>query len=114
MTRRLAALAVALAMASAVLTGCLAGEVQIDAYPTTKGSDVDCVGMLDDLPPSVAGQPRRLVKDRVAGAWGDPPIVLRCGGAGSLGAPGRRGGAARGFVRGFSFSITAYSTSAFE
>jgi hypothetical protein len=70
---------VALICVCLTLGGCQAGEVQVDTYPTTKGSRVDCMGLLDDLPPTVAGQPRRLVKGRVAGAWGDPPIVLRCG-----------------------------------
>lgn len=35
--------------------------------------------MLGDLPKTVGGQQRRLVVDSVAGAWGDPSIVLRCG-----------------------------------
>ncbi|MFL6089186.1 MAG: DUF3515 domain-containing protein [Aeromicrobium sp.] len=68
-----------LAPAALLLAACQAGEVQIDTYPTTKDSAVDCVGLLDDLPATVAGQGRKLVKGRLAGAWGDPPIVLRCG-----------------------------------
>lgn len=69
----------ALLVASALVAGCQRGTVRIDAYPTTQGSALDCAAMLGDLPPSVAGQPRRLVDGKLAGAWGDPPIVLRCG-----------------------------------
>lgn len=35
--------------------------------------------MIGDLPPTVAGESRRRVEDNVAGAWGEPPVVLRCG-----------------------------------
>lgn len=69
-----------MAFVGLVLGGCLGGgTVQVDTYPTTKSSALDCAALLADLPASVAGQPRRLVEGRVAGAWGDPPIVLRCG-----------------------------------
>jgi hypothetical protein len=76
MTRRLLA---AVAVAALLLAGCRGDSVHVDAYPTTKNSALDCAAMLGDLPPSVAGQRRRLVDGRLAGAWGDPPIVLRCG-----------------------------------
>ena len=70
---------VALVLAGALLAGCQGSSLQVDAYPTTKGSTLDCRGMLSDLPQTVAGQPRRMVEDKLAGAWGDPPIILRCG-----------------------------------
>ena len=70
---------VALVLIGLLLAACQGSTVSVDAYPTTKGSAVDCKGLLSDLPPSVAHQPRRTVEDRLAGAWGDPPIVLRCG-----------------------------------
>ena len=69
---------VALAVAGLILAACQV-SVNVDAYPTTKGSALDCRGLLNDLPPTVAGQKRRLVEGTLAGAWGDPPIVLRCG-----------------------------------
>jgi hypothetical protein len=70
---------VALVLTCLLLGACQGSTVDVDAYPTTKGSSVDCKGLLSDLPPSVAAQPRRMVEDQLAGAWGDPPIVLRCG-----------------------------------
>lgn len=63
-------------LASWLVSGC---TVQVDPYPTAPGTRLDCIGLLGDLPPTVAGQKRREVADDVAGAWGDPPIVLRCG-----------------------------------
>ena len=60
-----------------LLAGC--GTLHVDSYPTTPRSRVDCIGLLGDPPQTVAGQPYRQVEDRVAAAWGDPPIVLRCG-----------------------------------
>jgi hypothetical protein len=54
--------------------------VLVDAYPTEPGTDVDCGALLADLPGSVAGLERRgLEQDVQAAAWGDPPVVLRCG-----------------------------------
>ncbi len=69
----------ALSLIGLLLAACQGSTVSVDAYPTTMGSAVDCKGLLSDLPPSVADQPRRTVEDGLAGAWGDPPIVLRCG-----------------------------------
>jgi len=62
-----------------LLAACQGSSLHVDTYPTTKGSALDCAALLGDLPPQVADQPRRLVVDNLAGAWGDPPIVLRCG-----------------------------------
>jgi hypothetical protein len=61
------------------LAACQGSSLRVDTYPTTTGSALDCAALLGDLPPTVADQPRRLVVDNVAGAWGDPPIILRCG-----------------------------------
>ena len=66
-------------LACILLAGCQGSSLRVDTYPTTKDSALDCAGVLGDLPPTVADQPRRLVVDRLAGAWGDPPIILRCG-----------------------------------
>lgn len=67
-----------MAAAVALLAGC-GGTVRVDSYPTAADSHVDCVGLLGDPPRTVAGQPYRHVEGRVAAAWGDPPIILRCG-----------------------------------
>ncbi len=70
----LAALAALLA-----LSGC-AGGLEVDAYPTVEGTDLDCRSLLADVPQAVAGRAaRRVADDADAAAWGDPPIVLRCG-----------------------------------
>ena len=69
----------AVALAGLLLGGCQGRGVHVDAYPTTNSSELDCAALLGDLPPTVAGQPRRLVAGKIAGAWGDPPILLRCG-----------------------------------
>jgi hypothetical protein len=70
----------AVALAGLLIAGCQGrGSVHVDTYPTTKSSALDCAALLGDLPPRVAGQARRLVAGKIAGAWGDPPIVLRCG-----------------------------------
>jgi hypothetical protein len=66
-------------LACILVAACQGSTVQVDTYPTVRGSSVDCIGMLGDLPPTVAGQPRRNVTGKVAGAWGDPPVILRCG-----------------------------------
>jgi hypothetical protein len=75
MARRLRVAAVALA--GFVLAGCQGDSVRVDTYPTTKSAALDCAVLLGDLPPKLAGQSRRLVDGKIAGAWGDPPIVLR-------------------------------------
>ena len=61
-----------------VLAGC-AGGFDVDEYPTVEGTEVDCEALLADTPRRVADQEALEVPDRVAAAWGDPPIILRCG-----------------------------------
>jgi hypothetical protein len=72
-------LACLLILASLLIAACQGTTVQVDAYPTGKGSALDCAALFGDLPPRIADQPRRLVAGNLAGAWGDPPIILRCG-----------------------------------
>jgi hypothetical protein len=60
-----------------LLTGC--SSVDVDEYPTVKGTEVDCKALLADVPRSVADQDNVDVPGRIAAAWGDPPIILRCG-----------------------------------
>ncbi len=77
LTRRAGLLAAALV--AVPLSACGSG-VLVDAYPTEPGTDVDCQALLADLPASVGGLDRRgLDQDVPAAAWGDPPVVLRCG-----------------------------------
>jgi hypothetical protein len=61
-----------------LLTGC-AGSVDVDDYPTTPGTEVDCKALFADAPRRVADQERLDVPDQVAAAWGDPAIIVRCG-----------------------------------
>ncbi len=63
----------------ALLLSSCAGGVHVDEYPTVKGTDVDCKALLADVPRSVADQQNVDVPGRVAAAWGDPAIILRCG-----------------------------------
>ena len=63
---------------SLLLTGC-AGSFDVDEYPTEQGTKVDCEALLADVPRRVADQDALDVPGRVAAAWGDPAIVLRCG-----------------------------------
>ena len=70
--KRLALLAVVL------VAGCSPG-LDVDAYPTTPASEIDCKALFADAPPKVAGEDSILVKDDTAIAWGAPPIILRCG-----------------------------------
>ena len=64
------------------LAGCSGGgAVSIDAPDLDGPAAERCGQLLDALPKTVAEQPRRAVdpEDAYAAAWGDPPIVLRCG-----------------------------------
>jgi uncharacterized protein DUF3515 len=62
-------------------SGCTAGAV--DVARTDPGDDAAaCERLVDALPQTLADQERRDVDDAAAttaAAWGDPPIVLRCG-----------------------------------
>jgi hypothetical protein len=60
--------------------GC-SDTVTVDA-PVASGATARlCRSLVRSLPGSVADQPRRKVDDHggYAAAWGDPPIVMRCG-----------------------------------
>jgi hypothetical protein len=63
---------------SLLLAGC-AGTFDVDEYPTVKGTKVDCEALLADAPRRVDDQDALEVSGRIAAAWGDPAIVLRCG-----------------------------------
>jgi hypothetical protein len=65
----------------ALLTGCSAGPLEVDA-PAAHGQDAQaCRALLGALPKRVDDQRRRRVDagGGYAAAWGDPAIELRCG-----------------------------------
>jgi hypothetical protein len=64
--------------AAALLGGC-GGAVPVDAAPGA--ADPDCAAVIASLEGAdeVAGRERREVAAQSAAAWGDPPLVLRCG-----------------------------------
>lgn len=73
------AIPAALASLALVASGCTSG-VLVDAYPREPGTADLCDMLVADLPIEVAGQDRREVaQDVPAGAWGEVPVVLRCG-----------------------------------
>ena len=75
--------AAACLLAVGAVAGCGTPDaVQVDA-PEGAGPDAAaCADLVDALPETVADQPRRAVTpdDAYAAAWGDPAIVLTCGG----------------------------------
>lgn len=68
----------ALIVAALMLVGGCSYGVSVDAYPTAPHTTKDCDALYADLPNKVADQTRRDVKDTIAAAWGDPPVILRC------------------------------------
>ena len=73
------ALSATLASLALVASGCTSG-VLVDAYPREPGTTDLCDMLVADLPIEVAGQDRREVAQGVpAGAWGEVPVILRCG-----------------------------------
>ncbi|GAA2076667.1 hypothetical protein GCM10009821_15010 [Aeromicrobium halocynthiae] len=73
------ALPAALASIALVVSGCSSG-VLVDSYAREPGTADLCDALVADLPAEVAGQDRREVaQDVPAGAWGEVPVVLRCG-----------------------------------
>lgn len=67
-----------LVIALLLLAGC-SSSLAVDEYPMEPDTAVNCHGLYADVPPTVADQDAVIVKDDVAAAWGDPPIILRCG-----------------------------------
>jgi Protein of unknown function (DUF3515) len=68
---------------SAVLLTCCGGPgpVQVAGPPPRHDARAQCSELISGLPGRVAGKDKRDVSTdgASAGAWGDPPIVLRCG-----------------------------------
>jgi hypothetical protein len=65
-----------------VLAGCADGPVSIPPTDAGPAASAVCEQFLADLPSELAGERERaLVRDGALGAaWGDPAIVLTCGG----------------------------------
>ena len=76
---RLAALVLGAAL---LLAGCSDDTVAVDAAAPAEQDREACRALLDALPELVADQERRTVEpeDAWGAAWGDPAIVLTCGG----------------------------------
>jgi len=70
-----------LAAAAGLLAGCGSDTVPIDAAPLPADDADACADLVDALPDTLAGEPRRAVEpaDAPGAAWGDPAIVLTCG-----------------------------------
>jgi hypothetical protein len=67
----------------ALLAGCSAGPVAVSEPPDLSSADREiCRALLDEVPDSLGGRERRRVEpnDALGAAWGDPPIVMTCGG----------------------------------
>ncbi len=71
----------ATALGATLLVGCGLGAVDVEPHAVETGSEQACAQLLEALPDVVSDAVRRDVdpaSEQVA-AWGDPPIVLRCG-----------------------------------
>lgn len=73
--------AVVCGLGLALLTGCGSDAVDIDALRLSETDRKACAELLDALPQTLFGQPRRPVQPQGAPgvAWGDPAVVLTCG-----------------------------------
>lgn len=68
------------AVLTCLLTGCGSDTVEVDRFPVSAAGRQDCPAFLHALPKHVSDQAsRRVTGSPYAAAWGDPPIVLRCG-----------------------------------
>jgi hypothetical protein len=63
-----------------VLVGACSHDVDVDGTGATGAARRACESLVHALPSRVSDQPqRRTTGSRLGAAWGDPPIVLRCG-----------------------------------
>ncbi len=70
-----------LSVVGLLASGCSLGPVEVDA-PELSGTAAEaCADLVRSLPDRVDGAGRTEIEPEgaPAGAWGDPPIVLRCG-----------------------------------
>ncbi len=68
---------------TALLAGCSNDPVAVSEPADLAAADREtCRALLDDVPDSLGGRERREVEpaDTLGAAWGDPPIVMTCGG----------------------------------
>jgi hypothetical protein len=65
-----------------VLAGCADGPVSIPSTDASPADRVVCERFLSDLPTRLAGEQERALarNDALGEAWGDPAIILTCGG----------------------------------
>ena len=75
-SRRLAAVAGAIALAAG-LAGC---STTVHLEPAADANDPACANVSVLLPDTVGGYERVWTDAQATGAWGDPTVVLRCGG----------------------------------
>lgn len=62
------------------VSACGSGAVEVDDVDLPSGDREKCEALVEALPPTVDDQPRREVTGNdLATAYGDPPIVVRCG-----------------------------------
>ncbi len=63
------------------VAGCSSGTVSIEDNELSAADSATCAELVDDLPETLAGQPRRAVDpdNALGAAWGDPAYVLTCG-----------------------------------
>lgn len=80
MPARAASTAVRWALLGLLLTGCGSGSVAVPRFSAAPAGHRACPGLIKALPGHVADQPRRGTTGSLdATAWGDPPIIFRCG-----------------------------------
>ncbi len=65
-----------------LVASCANEPVAIDPTSPDQADSLRCRALIDALPDSLAGQDRRMISPAAGrgAAWGDPPIVLTCGG----------------------------------
>ena len=68
-------------LACLALTACSSDTVTIDELGLDGADRAACEALVDDLPDTLAGEPRRSVEPdgALGAAWGDPAYVLTCG-----------------------------------
>ncbi|SFA98124.1 Protein of unknown function [Nocardioides alpinus] len=72
---------VASAAACVLLAACSPDLVPLEDQDLSGADRAACEALVDDLPDTLAGEPRRSVDpdDALGAAWGDPAYVLTCG-----------------------------------
>lgn len=71
----------AVGAATLVATACGFGAVEVTPHAAAPGTEQDCAELVAALPEVVSDAVRREVAppSTVVAAWGQPPIILRCG-----------------------------------